>query len=365
MTRALKDIFSDGFPVQEQHEKHADFALLSLRASLSAYFETYAAVGRNLANVERDDPKFDPKYYYSYTEAYLRAVLHAHHFAELVIKKILRDKYRVLALRVDKLNTVLFDLLDGKNVPDEELQKVNTPEFGESLDRLVALVPGRISSKAAQQIKDNAALLRKLNVLRNRVWHRGTFVLHYSALDELFGGHLLGLFASIANAYGQGSPKPIWRYTPLACGLDPVDEIVKEYQQASPSQSKVALLKEMARAAYHAPAYFDPRRHTNARQVIKDVWWMTARKTEEAKAARLSQSPDESLYDIVICPVCGLKTLLRRADMIDPDDVDGKAICLVWEVHCTCCTFTVPNNLGNPTEHGYTQIPDLFEGHEL
>jgi hypothetical protein len=385
----LGKVLKDGFRIEEPHgyETYPDFAMLSLRASLRAYVETYAAIHRHLSNVERDVPDFGPKYTERYFETYMRSIIHAHHFVELAMKHILRD----------------HDLLQAKNVPRKRLAirtsldrlcklvkagahhfvellvrhilRKHAPQegFRASFDRLCKLVKaGELTSQEAKLVFDNKKTLRKLNELRNSIWHGGTWVLHYNALDTLFGCCLIDVLTSLATTAYAKFPERAWKYEPLACTIDPLVEILEEYRKnpSSPSAQKVALMKEMARAAYEVPASIwfirgVPARDTAARRKVLSVNTGVRVKQEheeKAKALAFSTTEEQSASDIVGCPVCGVEALLRYDVIVDLEN--GTTVCYTSEAKCTCCTFSITSDSGDPAAHGF-HIPPILEANEV
>lgn len=352
MCNALDKLFANGFNIDEKGPTYQDFALLSLRASLQAYFSTFAAIGRTLSSNDSSDRFNHPAYPLGYLEAYMSAVIHAHHFLELATKQILRREHELLALTAQRDHLVLFKLIRGTALGPNELDDINTPEFSEALARLCALVKAEVVSNShAHIVATNHAFLQQFNTLRNRLWHRGRFCLHYQPFDELYGRHLLPVLADLASVY-PAAGQSAWMYRTLACGIDPIKEIRIEYARTRPppwSLEKVALLKEMARAAYLVPA----RIRMHCAQSQAKVLQIRAR----------DQADVEYATDVKVCPVCGFETLLVFSvsqEMITNTDDNPDFVDAVSEVKCTCCTFQVPHTLKNPSAHGFAGIPNIF-----
>jgi hypothetical protein len=191
---------------------------------------------------------------------------------------------------------------------------------------------------------EHRATLEELNVLRNRIWHRGTMVLRYPALDEFIGRFVLPV-VRLTLALPEYANSRNWRWTPIRCGIDLLDEIDREFAKASWSLEKLAYLKELGRAAYANPLLGDP--------------FFRADDERRRKHAHLAA---KSLGVPRLCPVCGVDALVAHEDVdVDDEHADeanpANARAFVWMVKCECCSFNVHQELGSPSTIGLPLEP--------
>ena len=105
------------------------------------------------------------------------------HFTELFIKEALRKEHPLLANEASSKPVILYKLLKREPIEPSELEGINTIEFSDAFKRFIMLLDeGKIKDKKLRFVKNYKEPLERLNYLRNRMWHRGTFVLRYPAL---------------------------------------------------------------------------------------------------------------------------------------------------------------------------------------
>lgn len=131
--------------------------------------------------------------------------------------------------------------------------------------------------------------------MRNRIWHRGTFVLRYNALDLFIGKHLLPLIVQITSLPEYKTLLNRWMFKPLHLGIDLINEIIKECSKTNYDISKIAFLKEMGRSAYENPlkhsfTYFN-------KEIIS--------RSQRIAQAEVNENPTAQATHINECPVCG------------------------------------------------------------
>jgi hypothetical protein len=346
--RTLDDITKDSFSFGFWRDAPiTTLALSSLRLALEAWFSTYQAVGHRFHVFTSDDiaaEDADFNHGLRYFEAQSEALVHFQHFVELACKDLLRAEHVLLATRAQHDPVVLHKLLRGEAVSDEEVAREPSIEFSQALEHLVKLIKAkRLARGDLDFIAEHHVALSRLNHLRNRIWHRGTMVLRYRALDELVGRFLLPVIRGFAGL-PEYARSTFWQPRPVACKLDILGEIGAELARPAWSLEKVAYLKELGRAAYHSPLRGEP--------MLADD---DARKKAQARrAARTVAHP----YEIRRCPACGVKSLIEHDD-INHDEETGEAESFVWKVECTCCSFTVRSELGSAPALGLP-LDDFF-----
>lgn len=338
-------------------------AAVSIRAGLIAYFSTYRIAGisqvlsqdqRQAKNYEMFRQENSP----NYLDAYSETILHLHHGIELSIKGLLRQKHPLLASSNLPTSAVLLcHVLHNKPISFEDEENLKSAEFSESLNRIIELEKEKLLEGDLSSMLANEALLRNLNKLRNRIIHRGLFVMDYSAFDLAVSAHILRFlveflalpqFENKANERVFSETTPPWKYQQLACGIDPLQEIVKISEDSEHNRRKLALLKEFGRAAFQ-----NPLDSPGSRLAFSGINDSTTRSRAEQIAKHELSNPHPHAYDgankVLTCPVCGLASLVRYND---GDGYDTDVICM-------CCTFNVKKPLGNARDYGL-EIDDFW-----
>jgi len=155
-----------------------------------------------------------------------------------------------------------------------------------------------------------------------------------------------------------------WKYSELECKVDPLEEIVKEFEGGNYNLGKIAFLKELGRAAYQNPLSSGPVRRQREKKEIVILGQAEIRAEGIAKAEL--QDPPSHAVEVRVCPVCGANSLVvfqhtlsgdEFMDMVldySPDEPIAVEIGQkdVYAVECVCCSFNVDFQLKNPREYG-------------
>ncbi|MBS4213239.1 hypothetical protein [Neobacillus rhizophilus] len=357
----INEIVSNGFSINDIERKFSSFAFISLKTALNSFFSTYKSstlfIHSILNGGTSNINEVDRQYATDYIEHYAETIIHFQHFIELVCKEILREKNELLVLNIDRQHEIFYKLLNNEEVTSLELEGIRTIEFNTTYERLFNLIKaGKLDSKynffATQKNKD---ALNKLNTLRNRIWHRGTFVLRYEALDVFIGKFILPIINEIISLPEFMSLKSSWSYKPLTLGIDPLSEIIIECSKDSYNAGKVAFIKELGRAAYNNPLHFKFKFFND--EIIKH-----SLNTAEAEL-NAYHSQATAIYD---CPVCGVKSLTSYEDSDGEQESDGSYSSywtFSWYIKCHCCSFKISRELKNPKEYGY-DLPDYWYSYD-
>jgi hypothetical protein len=348
---SLDKVVGNGFKVSDRHPLLKDVSLLSLRIALESFFETYKAMNFSLSMFKNKYNEVDKdmafKHTLEYCELCTETVLHFHHFFELTFKEILRKENELLVLNVADKPTIFYNLVKGNAVASEDLVGINTIEFDKTLDRLKELIKQQSLTDYAkyQFIADKYEVFKKLNILRNRLWHRGAYILLYPALDIFIGNHILPLVIECFNANLLDTDSEyFWKYSKLACSVDPITEIITETKaEEKYDLGKVAFLKELGRAAYKNPLSIIDFGLSNELVIAR------AKKAVEAEHYIYSKSR------LTQCPVCGENTLIIY-EVLEDEAVNKETgaqctACITVEAECTCCSFNIGNSLNNASEY--------------
>ena len=363
MASSVEKIAEDGFSLVDRNHKLKNLAMLSLKIALQAYFSTYRSMGHFLhlfgsKKKQHTQATIDHNHTYEYCQYCAETIIHFQHFAELVCKDFLRAEHPLLAIDASRRPVILHKLLKKKAVSERDLEGVHTVEFSETLNRLCALIKDRkLGAGRLDFIVSARPFLSKLNVLRNREWHRGAFILRYPALDKLVAEHMLPFVVQVTSLKEYASLSYFWKYKKLSRGMDPIQEIIATCKRGRLNIGKVALLKELGRAAYDNPLHNNPiteyfdKKHKKRAKHLADL---------EMQAGGA---------DVKECPVCGVESLVVFDDVEydDPDEESGRwnrAVRYTYEVKCMCCTFEIDNHLKNPKKYGLA-LDDYWQAKEL
>ncbi len=346
MPRDLQKLVEDGFSLGEPASEHGDLSTTSARLALRAYAASYRAVRLDIGSTDGQSPDVTTP---DYWDAAAETVLHLQHFAELALKDVLRDRHELLAVDTGRNHLLLDRLLHGEPLAIDDETPLRTVEAGVTLDRVLALLRGGRLGPEYAFIERHFRFISSLNNLRNRLWHRGTFILRYHALDDLVGCYALP-FLEDAFALPRYSEFREFVFGRLpACGIDPFAAIRAECSLPKRNWRKVALLKELARASYEVPVDMHP---TSAHDTEERA---------EAALQRVSRLADRHWFYIkdTTCPVCGLDALVVFGIQRNPTaDAHARQYGRPtrsspsgW-ARCYGCTFEVTKSLGNVAGFG-------------
>lgn len=366
--RDINTIANNGFSWTGRRGELTGLALLSLKIALHAFFSTYQSMKYSLhlfdTRSSEDQETIDFNHSFSYCEACAESIVHFQHFVELICKDFLRANHPLLADDASTRPIILHKLLKDEPVSSADQEGLKSLEFREALERLCALInEARIGSDQLNFIVQARPWLEKLNVLRNRLWHRGTFILRYPALDELVGEYVLPFVEKVVALPEYSGHQQLWRYGDLTCGIDPIEEIISAFRTGQPDLKKVALLKELGRAAYENPL-----------RVLPTTSWSFAElfnREHRRRAERIAavEIREPSAASVRSCPVCGVESLIVYDDIeaegYDPaEGTYERAWRYTWQVKCMCCTFEINHHLENPSVYGLP-IEDYWHAEEL
>jgi hypothetical protein len=285
-----------------------------------------------------------------YRDAAFEAIVHFQHFAELVIKSVLRADHELLVIIGERHHEMLHALLHGNPVAADDERRLQTVEASVALTRVTTLLGAGLLDQTWLFIREHQQTIERLNGLRNRLWHRGEVVLRYRALDELIGGYALTFLLQVMGHATYAQRGDLWKHKALACGLDPLPLIAAEVAQPEWSLEKVAFLKELARAAYENP--LDERPFLEADNT---------RRRQRAEGIA-GHHPEHEVDRVTRCPVCGMTALVvyRTTDSIPDDEGNERPIDFTWLARCEGCSLDLRADYGNASTHGFGAIEDYF-----
>lgn len=320
-----------------KQENTTNAAFASLRIALKNYFSTYGVSKRYISikgnEIQRED-EIKLAGYLSYQEKYLQTIFHFHHFLELLIKDELRLINPILAIKLDTDNARFIMDLVQRSIDSGNINN-HTVEFMVAVKRLKSLENS--GYKMADIIKKYYKVLTDINTLRNRAWHRGTYVLLYSELDRFICSNVLPcILECIENSVYHGSEN-YWKYKIPKINLDPIHKLIQASRKEHINYSEIAFYKAMGLAAYNIPFEF------------KTLG--SYKSPSERKAEALIKLEG---YEVIECFVCGKESLVTyREDDWDYDDYNQpiNTWWRIYEIECEECGLKMDRNLGNPREY--------------
>ena len=220
----------------------------------------------------------------------------------------------------------------GDPIDDSELEGVIFIEFSEALKRVKELQKNSKLDAKYNFLAKYFDLFSSINTLRNRIAHRGAFVLRPSALDEVFGKHILPFLKDLADnvdTYGN----VLTRYMNIKDDkINPLKGILNEYAKSNPNEYAVYVYKLIATAAYNNSLNYD------IAKVFKGFLDQKI-KQEERIAATVAEN---EWADVKQCPICGCNTFIELTETAEEtDDLDN--IINMWQyvygMECHQCGF--------------------------
>lgn len=364
--RDLKEIVSDGMILKNStRSQDLDIALSSLGIALESYFSTYQDCKFQLSSIEagyncNEEEQFN--YSASYYKSCVETIIHFQHFFELACKKILKNDHPLLSDNASTNPLVLHKLLNGNPLSDEDESSLRSIEFSEALKRLNVLIKNKKikNYQSLQFINAQASVLDAINGLRNRIWHRGLFVLKYKSLDELICKHVLPLVKEFIGLDGFSEGTYIWMYKELDCGIDPIDELICEYNNnPNADLKKVAFIKELGRAAYNNPLIVKNSASAlcGFDSLHNKPLILRAEKLADAIEVRGGEIRKK-------CPVCAVNSLIisRECDMEYDESGEVISSCeYTYQVKCECCDLSLNSGFKNASKYGLINIEDYWD----
>lgn len=323
-------------------------AFLSLKTALHAYFETYRVSFEESQNPIKISKLAKPEKFDSnlYKSLYFTTITHFQNFFELILKDFLRKIDELLAVKWnEKFTSSLYRKIKSKELCSNVF--CQSIEFSEALKRLKIIQKENPKDDVIKKIefllvKENDETLFFLNDLRNRIWHRGLYYLFFSNLDCFVCGKILPLVKQITDLDWYTENKE-WIYKNLACDIDPIKSLISETSKHPINYEKIALLKEMGRAAYHNPII---RLDDNCSPIERAFKVNCNYETMKYVYAKVSTARNEFLSEVYVCPVCGQETLLKYE--LDDTSYDERAYYphyIPEKLKCETCSFEIRSNI--------------------
>ncbi|WP_413475622.1 hypothetical protein [Staphylococcus equorum] len=160
----------------------------------------------------------------------------------------------ILPLVISGNSDLVIKLIQNIPLSDDEYKKFKSLSFSQLLDRVCKLIKlkSEVKFKFIKEYKDE---LNELNDLRNKIWHQGKVMLKYEAFDFLIGKYILPLVIKcleVSEYRGKYRSHEIWRFNRNSLEINPLEDLLEEFQNESPAIDKIAVLKELGRASYYS-----------------------------------------------------------------------------------------------------------------
>ncbi len=367
----VKAIENANLDLAQTEFKPNDYSLLSLRVAMKSYFSTYKAV--RYTQALSYDSKMKPAAVVdqdlmpmAYVVSYFETIIHFQHFFELFCKGILAIEHPLLAHRVPEKPKLLLKVLKNEALTAEELNNVSMVEMSQALKVLRVVLKDERSNTFHQYgfLSKPIDDLETLNGLRNRILHGGKHVLSYAELDDLIVHKILPLIAKIEKLPIFRLNSRLWRYKPLHCNIDPISELV---ERANNSWEKIALLKELGRAAYENPMRPTVEPESPSRLMSSNTF--QNRQFSKIAKAKAEAYVETHNSPYTTCPVCGNDTMNvfydnnEICDPQKPDEIIGFES-YPYSTECQCCSLELSPEIWAKSTHGYKGIDPEEDNNE-
>lgn len=365
MVPDLLKTVSNGFNFNQKGNTSVDLALISLKIALESYYSTYQAFKYRLHIFQNPtSPNIDIEFNHSneYCERSADCIVHFQHFAELACKSLLRNDHPLLADIASGKPEIVHKLLHGQPLTSKEEGGVQSIEFSEALKRLCCLVKNQTLKDHADAnfILRHEQCLEQLNKLRNRVWHRGIFILKYTALDEFIGGHVLPFVLDVLKHPSYASHDYLSIPAPPVCAVDPIIAIVDHFKNETYDIGKVALLKELGRASYNDPL----SGHRKQDEKVKN-WFRVFNSQKRMRAEKIAKLLAQQGDEVKSCPVCGVQSLVVYEEIesfpTSENEETEETFAYTHTATCENCGLDLhASDIKNASDYGITAVEDYW-----
>jgi hypothetical protein len=346
MSDVKKFLNEGGFKLDDLEGDVSRLSLLSLRISLQAFTATAKSLSTMAYRVmEGESGTYDEEYPGDYIKNSVEAIIHLQHFLELVVKDLLRRVHHALPYDVSSDSVVLIKLVNNQPLTDEEEAEAKTVTFTDAYTRLTELLKAGNPeiSPLYNFLGSFNPWITGINHLRNRILHRGVFVLRHEALDKLFGQFVFPFLKQLFATPQYMRHANRWSYEPLECGIDPVTELEKLSTSDRYNPGKAILYKLLLSAAYNNP--IRTPKPLGLLEIPEEVdkfkYWLNRKAVESATEKADAALIAGGVSDIRECPVCGVTSLLVYHDTVEVDQEYSEWI--YQGLTCMCCGFDVSN----------------------
>ncbi|NBK99430.1 MAG: hypothetical protein EOM50_15700 [Erysipelotrichia bacterium] len=351
--RRLDNLIKDGYQITSHGSHELEIATISLKKALLSYFSSFKEIKNHIDILINENNSLHIK---GYIDSYFESIIHFQHFFELACKHILKQVHPLMFNIASKDTLVFYKLLKNIGVSESDYENLNTIEFSETLSRLELLAKQNIS-ELSQYIElfdtQNIKSLRKLNDLRNRLWHRGLYVLRLKTYDEFICKYILPITTQFAAKLCISETLP----NNTLNNINPIAKLIESFSgTTNPDYFAINLIKEMARASY-----LNPLDLTNKSEIYFFESDNGAKLNEIYRTTNILAN--ERYADITECPVCGVRSLLKMIEdtHIYDEETDSEEIeTHITAINCVCCSFSVTEKM-MIKDYEFLNLTPLFQ----
>lgn len=342
---------------ERNREKHDDLSFYTLKLAFSSYFSTYQAMRMNF-NIYKEDRSFLESQ--EYISLYISTIIHFQHFFELFIKSILRDIDELLVIEGVKDPYILYKLIRKEAIEPNEDININSIGFTRTMEVYKKLKKHKLIEEKYHFLDEYKTEIKALNNLRNRILHRGLYVLPYKELDIFLVKRILPIIKEMQVLEDVKRNYKVWGGKDLTCGINVLESLCNEGKKETINHNNIALLKELGRTSYNNPLYLEKHGFGDIGEVLNRGI------IQKYESIAMVDAKLEQISKVRNCPSCGLNTLVCYFDIEDEyEQIDGEQ-CLTGYFHvftearCTCCTFTINQFIDEDTLSSYVGENDIW-----
>lgn len=347
----ISDIVTDGFSLRDISPEQSNLAAQSLKSAFLSYFRTSDIQYRLLSEEHRisgmAQSEIDELYTGNYALDACDSITHFQHFLELFLKDILVEDSPLLVVDAKDKHEILYNLIHSNTVSESDYETLKFIEFSDAEKRVKALL-GNFDPKYSF-LSSYYNMMERINTLRNRIAHRGAFILRPDALDELFGGYILPFIKDLEDNVEKFRSTLKIGFNLHTPSIDPFTLIRQEYASGhSVNKKKILVLKLIGLSAYQNDIpYIQPS--SNPSDPFDSQFWIQSLYEDKKRKIEKSAFETANWGRIEKCPVCGCESFCLEYDSYDADDGE---IAYVYDGNCTHCGFKLKDNLLDPSING-------------
>lgn len=349
----IENLIKDGYQITSHGSHELEIATISLKKALLSYFNSFKEIKYHIDIFINENNSLHIK---GYIDSYFESIIHFQHFFELACKHILKQVHPLMFNIASRDTVIFYNLLKGIEVSESNYEHLNTIEFSESLRRLAALTKENIPELSHYKDlfeRNNIDSLKKLNDLRNRLWHRGLYVLRLKSYDEFICGYILPMTIQFTEKLNINNVLP----QNTLNNTNPVTKLIDSFHcKTSPDYFSINLIKEIARACY-----LNPLDQTNKSEMY---FFESDNINKLNEIYRTTKILANERYAIISeCPVCGVKSLLKMIEdthIYDEESNSEEIESHIASVNCVCCSFSVTEKM-TIKDYGFLNLIPLFQ----
>lgn len=303
--KLVKDGYKFSYKYDQTKPDEVYLAFVSLKLAVKSFFRSSYDIECPIAGID-EEGQLSSVHSIGYCEEYFKSIVHFQHFLEILIKYFLKKENPLLLRDASRNHMVFYKILKGEDINSDEEAKIEHIGFSEAFDRLSSLIKsGDIKNdKELSLFLDHKKTIEHINKLRNRIWHKGIYIIKGESFDLLVGRYIIPLVNEIGSMGDFKKYSYLWRSSPISLGVSPLHEIQQEASSSSPNFGKISLFKRLALSSYNI-------------SVIENEENKSFSETKSRAILSLMKKKEHSELEssnISACPVCGLLALINTME---------------------------------------------------